>query len=247
MKETFVQHKLITIPATIGTTTNSFLFKADDCYPYLSGIAAIFNGATTPVAADIQFELRSDYESILSFSPSENWLKNPSSNSFNLQDVFKPLRIEAKGRNFYFDVKVTNCEQFSFVVLLKQTLNPIDCIRYDEQSFSIKAPALGQGFSITLPSDYNRVKGVMLSGGQSENLCFLGFEIYDSFGQIVDPLPMAILTPSVNTPYDNGFFPLDFDSKAKQINVRLTALGELATPYVATDYIVTFLLTDRNV
>lgn len=247
MKETFVQHKLITIPATIGTNTQSFLFKADDCYPFLSGIAAIFNGATTPIAADIQFELRSDYESILSFSPSENWLKNPSSNSFNLQDVFKPLRIEAKGRNFYFDVKVTNCEQFSFVVLLKQTLNPIDCIRYDEQSFAIKAPALGQGFPITLPSDYNRVKGVMLSGGQSENLCFLGFEIYDSLGQIVDPLPMAILTPSVNTPYDNGFYPLDFDSKAKQINVRLTALGELATPYIATDYIVTFLLTDRNV
>lgn len=247
MKETFVQHKLITIPATIGTNTQSFLFKADDCYPFLSGIAAIFNGATTPIAADIQFELRSDYESILSFSPSENWLKNPSSNSFNLQDVFKPLRIEAKGRNFYFDVKVTNCNQFSFVVLLKQTLNPIDCIRYDEQSFAIKAPALGQGFPITLPSDYNRVKGVMLSGGQSENLCFLGFEIYDSLGQIVDPLPMAILTPSVNTPYDNGFYPLDFDSKAKQINVRLTALGELATPYIATDYIVTFLLTDRNV
>lgn len=245
MKDTFVQHKVIAIPATTGTTTQSFLFKADDCYQYLSGIAAFINAA--PTADDVKFSLRSDFESILSFSPSTNWLKNPTSAAFNLQDVWKPLKVDARGRNFYFDVTVTNCSAFSFTVLLKQTINPVEVIRYDEQSFDIAAPLLGQGFEITLPSDYTRVKGVMLSGGQTANANVLGFEIYDAGGQIVDPLPMSVLTPSINTPYDNGFYPVDFESKSKQIKVRLTELGTLATAYVATNYTVTFLLIDENV
>lgn len=244
MKDIFVQHKVITVPATSGTLTQSILFKADDCYDFLTGIAAFIN--SIPTADEIKFSLRSDFESILSFSPSENWLKNPTSAAFNLQDVWKPLSIPAKGRNFYFEYKVTNTTGFTFTLLLKQSKSALDIIRYDEQCFDIVSPALGQGFEITLPSDYTCVKGVMLSGGQTVNANFVGFEIYDAGGQIVDPLPMSMLTPSINTTYDNGFYPLNFESKSKQIKVRLSELGALPATYVPTNYTVTFLLIDKK-
>ena len=111
MKETLIQHRIISIPQTSGTQIYSTLIKADDCYNYLTGIAATI-GATVPVADSIMIEFRDDYESILSFSPSTNWLKNTTSQSFNLQDVFKPLNVDAKGRNFYLNVKVTIVTRF---------------------------------------------------------------------------------------------------------------------------------------
>ena len=246
MKDTYVQHKLIQIPATTGTNNYSFLFKADDCYEFLSGVGCYMVGSTVPDADDIKIEFRSDYKSILSYSPFENWVKNTHSASFNLQDIYKPLKVDARGRNFYLNVRVTNCEAFNFMALVKQTKFPIECIRYDAQSWDVVQPTLGQGFQITLPSDFNKCKGVMIHGGQSDNANVIGFDIYDSAGQIVDPMPMSVLTPSVMTPYDNGFFPVAFDSKSKQLSVRLTALGDLATPYVATNYTVTFLLIDEN-
>lgn len=246
MKDTFVQHKLISIPQTTGTRVYSYLFKADDCYNFLSGVACFALSSNTPSADEIKIEFRSDYQSVLSFSPYALWVKNPQSAAFNMQDVYKPMCIDARGRNFYLNVKVTNCNAFSFVALVKQTTTPLKCIRYDTQSWDIVAPGLTQGFEITLPSDYNKCKGVMLTGGQAANINLLGFDIYDSAGQIVDPLPMSILTPSPDTQTDNSFYPIDFDSKAKQIFVRLTALGDLATDYVATNYTVTFLLIDEN-
>ena len=247
MKNTYVQNKLISIPATTGVNNYSFLFKADDCYQYLSGVGCYFLGTTPPTADSIKIEFRSDYKSILSYSPFENWVKSTVSPSFNLQDIYKPLMVDARGRNFYINVTVKNCAAFDFMALVKQTTFPIPCIRYDAQSWDVTAPALGQALQITLPSDFNRCKGIAISGGQSANANVLGFEIFDSAGQIVDPLPLSVLTPTVSTPYDQGFYPVDFDSKSKQISVRLTALAStLPTPYVATDYTVTFLLIDEN-
>ena len=245
-KNTYIQSKLISIPATTGTNNYSFLFKADDCYKYLSGVGCYSLANAVPSAEAIEIELRSDYKSILSYSPYVNWVKNPVSQSFNLQDIYKPLQVDARGRNFYLNVKDTNCDAFDFMALIKQTIFAVPCIRYDAQSWRIAAPTLGQGVSITLPSDFNKCKGVMISGGQSENANRIGFDIYDSAGQIVDPLPLSVITPTINTPYDNGFYPLDFDSKSKQIFVRLTQIGTLATPYVPTDYTVTFLLIDED-
>jgi hypothetical protein len=242
MKNNYIQHKVINIPQTTGTSVYSTLFKADDCYKYLSGIATVYTSNTAPVADDIKIEVRSDFDVVLSFSPFNNWLKTPTSHSWNLQDMFKPLFVDARGRNFWLNVKVTNCSAFSFVALFKQSIEADEVIRYDQQSFDIAAPALGQGFEITLPSDYNRVKGMMLTGGDSANVDLLAFEVFDSAGQIIDPLPMNALTPTIFTPYDLGFFPVDFESKSRQIQVRLTALDSFVTPYTPTDYTVTFLL-----
>ena len=60
MKDTYVQHKLIQIPATTGTNNYSFLFKADDCYEFLSGVGCYMVGSTVPDADDIKIEFRSD-------------------------------------------------------------------------------------------------------------------------------------------------------------------------------------------
>lgn len=245
MKNTYVQHKLISIPQTTGTQNFQFLFKADDCYEFLSGIGCYALGSTPPTADDIKIELRSDYKSILSYSPYANWIKNPQSPAFNLQDCYKPLQVDARGRNFYLNVQVTNCSAFSFMALLKQTTFPAQVIRYDAQSWDVETPTLGQSMQITLPADFSRCKGVMLTGGQAANINNLGFEIFDSAGQIVDPLPMSILMPSVDTQYDNGFYELDFDSKSKQISVRITELGTLPAAYVPTTYTATFLLIDE--
>lgn len=240
MKQTLIQHRVISIPQTTGTQIYSTLIKADDCYAYLTGVAAI--AAAAPTAADCQIELRDDFKPVLSFSPWNNWLKTPSAQTFNLQDVFKPFNIDARGRNFYVNVKVSNCSAFTFTVLLRQSVNPLTCNRYDEQCFVVPTPTLGQGFQITLPSDYNTCKGIMLTGGDSANANVLGLDIYDSAGAITDPVPISVLTPTIYTPYDNGFFPVDFESKSRQISVRLTALGTLSTTYTATSYTITFLL-----
>lgn len=246
MKDTYVQHKLISIPATTGVNNYSFLFKADDCYQFLSGVGCYILGTTPPTADSIKIEFRSDYKSVLSYSPFDGWVKSTVSPSFNFQDIYKPLMVDARGRNFYLNVTVKNCAAFDFMCLVKQTTFPVQCIRWDAQSWDVAAPALGQGLEITLPSDFTKCKGVMLTGGQAANANVLGFEIYDSAGQIVDPLPMSVLTPTIHTPYDQQFYPLDFDCKSKQISVRLTALGTLATTYVPTDYTATFLLIDET-
>lgn len=245
-KDTYIQHALISIPATTAPDNFSYLFKADDCYDFLSGVGCYALGNSTPSGDGIQIEFRSDYKSILSYSPYENWIKNPLAPSFNMQDIYKPLQVDARGRNFYLNVRVNSCAAFSFMTLVKQTTSPVSCRRYDAQSWRISAPTLGQGVSITLPSDFTRCKGIMLSGGQVANANVVGFDIYDSGGQIVDPLPMSVLTADVNKPYDNSFYPVDFDSKSKQIYVRLTQIGTLAATYVPTDYTVTFLLIDEK-
>lgn len=244
MKTTYVQHKVITIPATTVTQIYQTLFKADDCYQFLTGVATVFSGSA-PSADVFEIELRDDYNSVLSFSPAENWLKNPTSATWNLQDVFKPLNIDARGRNFYLNVKVKNlASPFSFTALiLQETKITKPVCDYDEQTFEIATPALGQGYSITLPSNYNFVKGMMLSGGDAVNAGLIAFDITDSLGQIVDPLPMSILKPTSSTPYDLGFFPVNFESKSRQIFVRLTEMATLSTAYTPTNYNVTFLLT----
>lgn len=240
MKQELIQHRVISIPQTTAPQVYSTLIKADDCYAYLTGVATL--STTAPTASDFKIELRDDFKSVLSFSPYNNWLKNTTSASFNLQDCFKPFNIEARGRNFYLNVKVANCSAFDFVALLRQNVNPIVCARYDEQCWDIAAPLLGSGYEITLPSDYSRCKGIMVTGGDTANAQFIGLDIYDSGGAIVDPIPFAMLTPSINTPYDDGFFPVDFESKSRQIKVRLTALGTLPQTYTATPYTITFLL-----
>jgi hypothetical protein len=247
MKETYYQNKVITIPVT-GATPQLYqtIFKADDCYKYLSGIAA-FCANSVPTADLFQIELRDDFNTVFSFSPFENWIKNTHAGAFNLQDTFKPLCIEAKGRNFYMNVKVKNlATPYTFTAVMKQTQKPVQCVRYDEQAFEVVAPALGQTFEITLPSDYQQCKGVMLTGGDVTNENLIGFDISDAYGQIVDPLPVSILKATANTQYDNGFFPVNFESKSRQIKVRLTQLGPLAAAYSANNYQVTFLLVDET-
>ena len=247
MKTTYIQQKQITIPATTDTQIYQTLFKADDCYKFLSGVSLTKKATTTapvPTADIFDVELRDDYTSILSFSPFENWVKNSLSQSWNLQDLYKPLQVAARGRNFYLNVKVKNLTaNYSFTALLKQTKEPIPCARYDEQSFTINTAYMGQGYQITLPSDYKRVKGILFHGGDTTNDDVICLDIYDAQGQIVDPLPTSMLRVTTDTPYNNGFYPLDFESKSRQISVRLTTLDNTIS-YTPQDFTVVFLLVD---
>ena len=240
MKQTLIQHRVISIPQTTGTRVYTNLIKADDCFEFLTGIAVIASAA--PTADEFKIELRDDFNPVLSFSPFNNWIITPSSQAFNLQDVYKPFNVKARGYNFYVNIKVTNCSAFTFTVLLRQSINPLQCTKYDEQCFDIAQPLLGSGYEITLPSNYNQCKGIMFTGGDQTNGNFIGLDIYDSAGARTDPVPISVLTPSIYTPYDDGFYPVDFESKSRQIKVRLTELGTLPATYTANPFTVTFLL-----
>ena len=250
MEKTLIQKYWFNVPQATGTQLHQYVFKSDELYKYLSGIACPLATAL-PTADEIKIELRDDFKSILSFSPVQNWCKNTSSADFDLTAVFRPLIAESAGKNFYLNVRVTNSSAaFTFVALFKQTNEqpavsifgePAD--GYDMQSFTIKQPLLGTNYNINLPSDYDRVAGVNFIGGDQTNIARLALDINDSLRELLDPVPVTVLTVTENQGYDRTFFPLAFASKNKQVNLRLTQLDDQPMTYTPTDITVTFLLT----
>lgn len=238
-KNTLIQNRFVSIPETNGTNIYSVNFKSDDLFNFLTGISCTFAGAK-PTAEEIKIELRDDFKSILSFSPVENWLRNTSSESWDLSDAFKPLNTESHGKQFYLNIKVTNSSAFSFVAMFRQEQEEADVVDYDMQSFDVKAPELGQNWAITLPADYSRCRGIQVTGGDATNAQYIAFDLNDASGNIIDPVPFNVLRPSVNTQYNALFFNCDFESANKQVYARLTPLKDIE--YTATNYTVTFLL-----
>ena len=250
MEKTLIQKYWFNVPATTGTQAYQYVFKSDELYKYLTGIACPLVTAL-PTADEIKIELRDDFKSILSFSPAVNWCKNTNSADFDLTAVFRPLLSQSQGKNYYLNVRVTNsAAAFTFVALFRQS-NELPAVSifgeevngYDMQSFTIKQPALGANYNINLPSDYDRVAGVNFTGGDTTNITRLALDINDNVRELLDPVPVTVLTITENQGYDKTFFPLAFASKNKQVNVRLTQLDSAAMTYTATDFTVTFLLT----
>lgn len=248
-KEVLIQKYLYTVPATTGTQIYTYNFKSDELFNFLAGIACPLATAL-PTFDDIKIELRDDYRSILSFSPVANWCKATSAQDYDLTQVFRPIKAESKGKNFYLNVKATNTSApFSFVALFKQTnaapeikiFNcPVD--DYDMQSFTIAAPALGANYNINLPSDFNNVAGINIVGGDQASFYNLLLDINDSINQLLDPVPLSILKVTETQSTDKGFYPVAFASNNKQVNIRLTPLDSTVT-YTPTDITITFLLT----
>lgn len=250
MEKTLIQKYWFNVPATTGTMLYQFVFKSDELYKFLTGIACPLVTAL-PTADEIKIELRDDFKSILSFSPVQNWCKNTGSSDFDLTAVFRPVLSESHGKNYYLNVRVTNsAAAFTFVALFRQSNEQPEIsvfgekvTAYDMQSFTIKQPALGANYNINLPSDYDRVAGVNFVGGDPANITRLALDINDNVRELLDPMPVTVLTITENQGYDKTFFPLAFASKNKQVNVRLTQLDDQPITYTATDITVTFLLT----
>lgn len=246
-KQVLIQNKLFTVPQATTANITPYVFKSDELFPYLSGIACPLTTALP--TGDIKIELRDDFRSILSFSPVQNWCKATSAQDYDLTEVFRPIAAESAGKNFYLNVKAENTSAaFSFVALFKQTMDkpeisifnePVSS--YDMQSFTIPTPALGQNYQINLPSDFDRVAGVNFVGGDTANFYSLALDINDSINSLLDPVPVSILKVTETQAIDKGFFPVSFASNNKQVNVRLTSLDSIT--YTPTDITVTFLLT----
>ena len=242
-----IQKYYFNVPATTGTNIYSYNFKSDELYKYLSGIACPLVSAL-PTAEEIKVELKDDYKSILSFSPVQNWCKNTASSDFDLTQIFKPLNVESAGKNFYLNVKVTNSTAaFAFVALFMQTNEKLninifgqDVSGYDMQSFTIKNAAVGVNYNINLPSDFEAVAGINFVGGDASNFTNLLLEVNDNTKNLLDPFPVTCLKTSENVNHDKNFYPVAFQSKNKQVNLRLTLL-QTAT-YTPADITVTFLL-----
>ena len=250
MAQQLIQKYYFNVPATTGTQTDSYNFKSDELYNFLTGIACPL-ATNLPATFDgIEIELRDDFKSILSFSPLQNWTKETQIPAFDLTEIYTPLNVESKGKNFYLNVKVTNSSAaFAFVALFRQTMEAADIKifgnkveAYDMQSFTIKAADLGANYEVNLPSDYNNVAGVNFIGGDATNFYNVALDINDSLRELLDPVPVTILHASASRPNDRNFYPLSFPSNNKQINVRLTPLipGVSWTP---SDFTVTFILT----
>ena len=248
MEKILIQKYWYNVPATTGTNIYTYTFKSDEMYKFLCGIACPL-ATSLPTAREIKIELRDDYKSILSFSPVQNWCKNTASVDYDLTNVFRPLAVESAGKNFYLNVKVTDsAAAFSFVALFrqcneKQNINifGVDVAGYDMQSFTIKEAVLGVNYNINLPSDYNAVMGINFVGGDTANINFLALDINDNVKNLLDAVPVSILKITENQDYNKTFFPVQFESKNKQVNIRLTALQQIAN-YTPADVTVTFLL-----
>lgn len=247
-KNCLIQKYLYEVPATTGTQYYTYNFKSDELFKFMGGIACPLATAL-PTFDEIKMELRDDYRSILSFSPVANWCKQTSAQDYDLTNIFRPLAVESAGKNFYLNVKAVNTSaSFKFVALFKQ-VNEKPQISifneqvngYDMQSFTVPAPQLGQQFEINLPSDYMNVAGVNIVGGDVANFYSLLLDINDSTNYLLDPVPLSVLKVTETQGYNNGFFPVAFQSCNKKINVRLTSLE--AITYTPTDLTITFLLT----
>lgn len=246
-KSILIQKTLLTVPQATTAAITQYVFKSDELFPYLSGVACPLASALP--TGDIKIELRDDFRSVLSFSPVENWCKATSAQDYDLTNVFRPIAAESAGKNFYLNVKAENTSApFTFVALFKQTMEKPEISifgeavnGYDMQSFTIPAPSLGQNYQINLPSDFDRVAGVNFVGGDSANFYSLALDLNDSINTLLDPVPVSILNVKETQSIDKGFFPVSFASANKQINVRLTAME--AITYTPTDITVTFLFT----
>lgn len=250
MEKTLIQKYWFDVPATTGTHLYQYVFKSDELYKFLTGIACPLATAL-PTADEIKIELRDDFKSILSFSPVVNWCKSTSSADFDLTAVFRPLLAQSEGKNFYLNVRVTNSSAaFTFVALFRQA-NEQPAVSifgeavngYDMQSFTIQQPLLGTNYNINLPSDFDRVAGVNFVGGDPATIERLALDINDNLRELLDPVPVTVLTVTENQGYDRTFFPVAFVSKNKQVNLRLTQLDDQPISYTPTDITVTFLLT----
>lgn len=247
-KTELIQKYLFNVPIATTAQIQQYVFKSDELFKYLSGIACPL--ASSLPTGDIKIELRDDFRSILSFSPVENWCKAPTAQDYDLTSVFRPLAAESAGKNFYLNVKAENTSAaFTFVALFRQSLEKPEISifneavnDYDMQSFTIPTPSLGQNYQINLPSDFNRVAGVNIVGGDLTNFYSLALDLNDSLNSLLDPVPLSILKVSSTQSIDKGFFPVSFASNNKQINIRLTALDP-GISYTPTDLTVTFLLT----
>lgn len=248
MENILIQKYWFSIPATTGTKVYSYNFKSDELYKYLTGIACPLV-TSLPTADSIMIELKDDYKSILSFSPVQNWCKNPASVDYDLTNVFRPLASQSQGKNYYLNVKVTNSSAaFTFVALFRQS-NTMPALSifgqqvdaYDMQCFTVKTAALGVNYNINLPSDFNAVAGINFTGGDTANITKLALDINDSMKELLDPMPVTVLSITENQGYDKTFFPLQFVSKNKQVNLRLTPLDTIAS-YTPSDFTVTLLL-----
>lgn len=248
MEKELIQKYWYTVPATTGTKLYTYNFKSDELYKFLTGVACPLVGSL-PTADKIEVELRDDFKSILSFSPVQNWCKNTASVDYDLTAVFRPVASQSQGKNYYLNVRVTNsASAFTFVALFRQSnVQPQLSVfgrqveAYDMQSFTVKAAALGVNYNINLPSDYNAVMGVNFTGGDTANITKLALDINDNIKNLLDPVPVSVLKVSENSGYDKNFFPVQFISKNKQVNLRLTALDTIAS-YTPSDFTVTFLL-----
>ena len=244
MKETLIQHYYYNVPATTGTNVYTYLFKSDELYNYLTGVACPLITALT--SADlIEIELRDDFKSILSFSPVRNWCKSTTAQTWNLQEVFRPFNVASKGKNFYLNVKVTNsAAAFSFCALFRQSNAALKCRTYDMQTFTFKNVLLGANNQINLPSDYDECCGVFITGGDTANDGGLLIDINDNRQNLLDPVLQSVLRITENTPFDDSFFPCEFVSKNKQVFLRITAL-HTSVVYTPSDISVTFLLIKK--
>ena len=248
MENTLIQKYWYTVPQTTGTQMYTYNFKSDELYKFLTGIACPLVGSL-PTADKIEVELRDDFKSILSFSPVQNWCKNTASVDYDLTNVFRPIVSQSQGKNYYLNVRVTNSSAaFTFVALFRQSNEQPQLSvfgrsveAYDMQSFTVKAAALGANYNINLPSDFEAVMGVNFTGGDTASIAKLALDINDNMRNLLDPVPVNILKVTENQGYDKTFFPVQFVSKNKQVNLRLTPLATIAS-YTPSDFTVTFLL-----
>lgn len=238
MPKELLYSELIRVPETVGTRYYKTQITTDKLYNYVSGICCMLSDGVVD-GADIEMEIRDDNRALFSFSPAANWIKTANNSGWDMTQIFRPCKMDSKGKNLYITVKATDCAAFSFVIYLRQTVEPLRCIDYNFQSYDVRT---NSNNLFTLPSNYKFVNGVQIALPDSADEKLYQMRIEDSRGNLLDNIILSAIKVRSNLHYDRSFYPVCFPGDARDAKIYITKIdGTAATAFNAK---VCFLVTN---
>lgn len=238
---TLIQSQVIEVPVTVGTTIYKTQFASDKNFKFVSGIACLLVSGS--VAQDIEIEFKDDNETIFTFSPAQNWVKDSEANNKDLTNIFRPVNIVSKGRNIYCSVKATDTDEVvKFVVYYLQVDSEegVKVKPYNFETYRINFASLPEYKNITLPNRYRNVAGIAAVTSSAAASKIL-VHVENTQKNLVDPIQLSAINVNAQTAYDLSFLPVVFPADGQELKLYFTAADSVTGPVSAKVY---FLLTD---
>lgn len=234
-----VQSKIVNVPVTAGTSIYKIQFDSDKNFKYITGIACgLVSGDPSQ---NIEVEFKNDNETLFTFSPAANWIKDTQSANKDLTEVFRSVNVISKGRNVYCNVKATDTEEaVKFVVYYRQENTEPRVKNYNFETYEIEFSTFPAYKNITLPNKYKKVVGVAAVTNSSEAAKVL-LRVENTQKNLIDPVQLSTLAVTKNTLYDQAFYPVEFAADGQELKIYCDAADSVTNTVKAK---VFFLLTD---
>lgn len=237
--KTLIQSQIISVPVTTGTNIYKTQFDSDKNFKFVAGIACgLVRG---DINQNIEIEFKDDNDTIFSFSPVQNWVKDTASANKDLTEFFRAVNIVSKGRNIYLNVKATDTTEIvKFVVYYLQQDEEPRVKQYNFETYAVSFDTLPDFRNITLPSRFANVCGIA-AVTDSEEASLITVRVENTQKNLVDPVQLSALAVTKDTLYDQAFSPVNFPADGQELKLYLNAIDEVTAPVNAKIF---FLLTD---